>query len=161
VSQQHLTALDDAAYHDAASAYLAHYQPEFHARPELIQLTRGKVRLFNEIPEYVRQWLPDAVIGYDDAELISKVTSNPLVIEHWPAMAEGLKSTPMDAVDFLKQYAESHSLNLGKLMLPLRYTLSAQKSGPDLLPAISLLGAAAAGERMENFSKQFIQAAQA
>ncbi|MCU0749611.1 MAG: glutamate--tRNA ligase [Akkermansiaceae bacterium] len=161
VSQQHLAALDDAAYHDAASAYLAHYQPEFHARPELIQLTRGKVRLFNEIPDYVRQWLPDAVIGYDDAELISKVTSNPLVIEHWPAMAEGLKSTPMDAVDFLKQYAESHSLNLGKLMLPLRYTISAQKSGPDLLPAISLLGAAAAGERMENFSKQFIQAAQA
>jgi glutamyl/glutaminyl-tRNA synthetase len=161
VSQQHLTALDDAAYQEAASAYLSQYQPEFQATPELIQLTRGKVRLFNEIPEYVSQWLPDAAITYEDAEMVSKVSSNPLVIEHWPAMAERLKSTPMDAVDFLKHYAEGHSLNLGKLMLPLRYTLSAQKSGPDLLPAISLLGAAAAGARMENFSKQFIQAAQA
>lgn len=160
VSQQHLTALDDAAYQEAASAYLSQYQPEFQGTPELIQLTRGKVRLFNEIPEYVNQWLPDAAITYEDAEMVSKVSSNPLVIEHWPAMAEGLKSTPMDAVEFLKHYAENHSLNLGKLMLPLRYTLSAQKSGPDLLPAISLLGAAAAGARMENFSKQFIQAAQ-
>lgn len=161
VSQQHLMALDDSTYQEAASIYLSQYQPEFHATPGLIQLTRGKVRLFNEIPEYVSKWLPDAVISYEDAEMASKVSCNPLVIEHWTAMAEGLKSTPMDAVDFLKQYAEGHSLNLGKLMLPLRYTLSAQKSGPDLLPAISLLGAAAAGARMENFSKQFIQAAQA
>ncbi len=161
VSQQHLTALDDATYQEVASTYLSQYQPEFQGTPELIQLTRGKVRLFNEIPEYVSQWLPDAAITYEDAEMVSKVSSNPLVIEHWPAMAEGLKSTPMDAVDFLKHYAEGHSLNLGKLMLPLRYTLSAQKSGPDLLPAISLLGSAAAGSRMENFSKQFIQAAQA
>jgi glutamyl/glutaminyl-tRNA synthetase len=161
VSQQHLMALDDAAYHDAALAFLSQYQPEFHASPELIQLTRGKVRLLNEIPDYVRQWLPDAPIEYDDTDLISKVSNNPLVIEHWSKIAGGLKDTSMDAVDFLKHYAEIHSLNLGKLMLPLRYTLSGQKSGPDLLPAISLLGPAAAGARMETFCVRFIQPGQA
>ena len=102
-------------------------------------------------------WLPGADIDYVDSDLNTKVSGNPLVIEHWPKIAIELKASQMDPVEFLRNYAEIHSINLGKLMLPLRYTLSGQKSGPDLLPAISLLGGSLAADRMAGFCGKFIK----
>ena len=157
VNQQHLIALEDAAYCEAAAAYLSQQHPEFSASLGLIGLTKGKTRLFNEIPEYVSAWLPSADVDYADPDLNTKVSGNPLVIEHWPKIAMEMKASDLDPVEFLRNYAESHSINLGKLMLPLRYTLSGQKSGPDLLPAISLLGGSLAADRMAGFCAKFIK----
>jgi len=156
VNQQHLALLDEPAYLNEASAYLGGRHEPCQAHPELVALTKGKVRTLQEIPAYIGAWLPDALITYPDDKVSGKITENQIAREHLPKIARDLATlaADRDPSAHIKQYAETHSISLGKLMLALRYSISGQASGPDLMPAISTLEPSLAATRINEFCRQ-------
>ncbi|MDZ7806329.1 MAG: glutamate--tRNA ligase [Gracilimonas sp.] len=85
----------------------------------------------------------EAPTAYDEKALKKWKDDSPMLVQSYKARIEQLSEDEFEAVtlkDKLKETIEEHDVGFGKLMMPLRIAVSGQGFGPDLFPALELIG---------------------
>jgi len=90
--------------------------------------------------------------SYDDKALKKWKDDSPVLINAYKERLEKLPDSEFEAgilKEKLKEVIDEHDVGFGKLMMPLRIAVSGQGFGPDLFPALELIGKEAALRRIE------------
>lgn len=106
---------------------------------ELLQERVSKVDEFVEMGAFFFK-APDS---YDEKALKKWKDDSPQLVQAYKAKIEQLSEAEFKAdtlKDKLKETIEEHDVGFGKLMMPLRIAVSGQGFGPDLFPALELIG---------------------
>lgn len=85
----------------------------------------------------------EAPEAYDENALKKWKDDSPQLVLSYKAKIEQLSDEDFEAAtlkDKLKETIEEHEVGFGKLMMPLRIAVSGQGFGPDLFPALELIG---------------------
>ncbi|MFU8894200.1 MAG: glutamate--tRNA ligase [Luteolibacter sp.] len=155
MNQQHLLAMEPAAFANVAADFLAPRMP--HPLPEnfpaIAEAAREKVRLLEELPGVI-----DFLAGEDyprDAEAVAKASANP-ASAHLAVLAEKLESVEPWSADaarsVLAEVATAAGAKPGQMMFPLRVALSGRGHGPDLGAVLDILGRGRVVARVRAFA---------
>jgi len=156
MNQQHLLALDPAAFAEEAAHFLAsrssHQLPANF--PAIAAAVQEKVRLLEELPEKI-----DFLISDDypqDPEALAKAFANPAAA-HLAALAECFQSIDPWSADAAKaalsEVASAGGIKPGQMMFPLRVALSGRGHGPDLSAILDILGGERTASRIRDFAE--------
>jgi len=155
MNQQHLLAMEPAAFAEAAASFLAarSAQPLPANFPAVAAAAREKIRLLEELPGVI-----DFLVGDDyprDAEAMAKAAANP-ASAHLAALADRLESlgpwSAEAAKAALADVATAAGMKPGQMMFPLRVALSGRGHGPDLGAILDILGCERAVARIRELA---------
>lgn len=109
---------------------------------KVIELLHERV---SKVDEFVSMgaFFFEAPKSYDENALKKWKDDSPQLIQSYKARIEQLSKDEFKAdilKDKLKETIEEHEVGFGKLMMPLRIAVSGQGFGPDLFPALELIG---------------------
>jgi glutamyl-tRNA synthetase len=119
----------------------------------VLALCQGKARSLEELPEFCRYFFCDEYVMDEKtgAKIAKKADPKELIAEIVPVI-EGIEIFTADALQAgLEAHAESKSAKVFVYFPALRYALSGQGGGPDLLPMLVVLGQARVLARLKAF----------
>ncbi|MFP6876580.1 MAG: glutamate--tRNA ligase family protein [Roseibacillus sp.] len=154
LNQQHLMALEPAAFAAAAKPYVEKAKIAVTDRyPAMAASVQEKVPTLADVPGAIDFYLdlPEA-----DEETLAKARKNedaPLLLA---ALAEKLKVLDdwSQAKEAIGATAAEHEVKTGKLMFPLRVALSGRSAGPSLDDMLAILGKDESIRRIEHMAGQ-------
>ena len=108
----------------------------------VIELLQERV---SKVDEFVSMgaFFFEAPTAYDENALKKWKDDSPIILKAYRDKIENLSEQEFEAVtlkDKIKETIEEHEVGFGKLMMPLRVVISGQGFGPDLTPALELIG---------------------
>ncbi len=109
---------------------------------QVIELLHERVSKVDEFVD-MGSFFFEAPDSYDEKALKKWKDDSPQLIQSYKAKIENLSEDDFKAdtlKDKLKETIEEHEVGFGKLMMPLRIAVSGQGFGPDLFPALELIG---------------------
>jgi glutamyl-tRNA synthetase len=109
---------------------------------KVIELLHERV---SKVDEFVSMgaFFFEAPESYDEKALKKWKDDSPVILKTYRDKIEVLSKQEFEAVtlkDKIKETIEEHEVGFGKLMMPLRLAVSGQGFGPDLTPALELIG---------------------
>jgi glutamyl-tRNA synthetase len=109
---------------------------------KVIELLHERV---SKVDEFVSMgaFFFEAPESYDEKALKKWKDDSPVILKTYRDKIEVLPEQDFEAVtlkDKIKETIEEHEVGFGKLMMPLRLAVSGQGFGPDLTPALELIG---------------------
>ena len=119
----------------------------------VLALCQGKARSLEELPEFCRYFFCDEYVMDEKtgAKIAKKADPKELLAEIVPVI-EGIETFTADALQAgLEAHAESKGAKVFAYFPALRYALSGQGGGPDLLPMLVVLGQARVLARLKAF----------
>ena len=119
----------------------------------VLALCQGKARSLEELPEFCRYFFCDEYVMDEKtgAKIAKKADPKELLAEIVPVI-EGIETFSADALQAgLEAHAESKGAKVFAYFPVLRYALSGQGGGPDLLPMLVVLGQARVLARLKAF----------
>ena len=119
----------------------------------VLALCQGKARSLEELPEFCRYFFCDEYVMDEKtgAKIAKKADPKELLAEIVPVI-EGIETFSADALQAgLEAHAESKGAKVFAYFPALRYALSGQGGGPDLLPMLVVLGQARVLARLKAF----------
>ena len=119
----------------------------------VLALCQGKARSLEELPEFCRYFFCDEYVMDEKtgAKIAKKADPKELLAEIVPVI-EGIETFTEDALQAgLEAHAESKGAKVFAYFPALRYALSGQGGGPDLLPMLVVLGQARVLARLKAF----------
>ena len=119
----------------------------------VLALCQGKARSLEELPEFCRYFFCDEYVMDEKtgAKIAKKADPKELLAEIVPVI-EGIETFTADALQAgLEAHAESKDAKVFAYFPALRYALSGQGGGPDLLPMLVVLGQARVLARLKAF----------
>jgi glutamyl-tRNA synthetase len=119
----------------------------------VLALCQGKARSLEELPEFCRYFFCDEYVMDEKtgAKIAKKADPKELLAEIVPVI-EGIETFSADALQAgLEAHAESKGAKVFAYFPALRYALSGQGGGPDLLPMLAVLGQARVLARLKTF----------
>lgn len=119
---------------------------------QAIPLIKERVSFLHEIPEKLRYLFAEPPLPKTSEFLPKKmdIAKTIELLELGRELLEPLAShNDADAEAFIKVYAESHSVKLGDLMMPLRVALTGARVSPPLFGTVRILGAQVSRARVE------------
>ena len=119
----------------------------------VLALCQGKARSLEELPEFCRYFFCDEFEMNEktSAKIAKKADPKELLAEIVPVI-EGIETFTEDALQAgLEAHAESKGAKVFAYFPALRYALSGQGGGPDLLPMLVVLGQARVLARLKAF----------
>ena len=119
----------------------------------VLALCQGKARSLEELPEFCRYFFCDEYVMDEKtgAKIAKKADPKELLAEIVPVI-EGIETFTADALQAgLEAHAESKYAKVFAYFPALRYALSGQGGGPDLLPMLVVLGQARVLARLKAF----------
>lgn len=155
MNQQHLLALEPAAFAEEALRFLASSSPRALPAnfPAIATAVQEKVRLLDELPAVI-----DFLVGDEyprDLEAVAKAATNP-VAAHLGALAERFETVEPWSADAAKaalaECAAAVGVKTGQMMFPLRVALSGRGHGPDLSAVLDILGRERVVSRTRHFA---------
>lgn len=119
----------------------------------VLELCQNKVRSLEDLPEFCRYFFDDSYVMDEKvrAKLSKKSDPVALIVEVLPVL-EGLER--FEAVELqtaLEAHAEAKGVKVFAYFPALRFAVSGQGGGPDLLPMLAVLGKERVLERLRNF----------
>jgi len=119
----------------------------------VLALCQGKARSLEELPEFCRYFFCDEYVMDEKtgAKIAKKADPKELLAEIVPVI-EGIETFSADALQAgLEAHAESKGAKVFAYFPALRYALSGQGGGPDLLPMLAVLGQERVLARLKTF----------
>jgi len=144
VNAEHLKQLDDADLLARATPFLeaATLPADDPRMPAALELTRERAQLLSEIPALIASIFTEE-IEYDEAAA-AKVAGRDGIGEILTALASGLEGVSDWNEDAIKQAihdaADGLGQKMGSFMFPCRVAAMGSTAGPDLVPALALMG---------------------
>ena len=155
MNQQHLLAMEPAAFAEAAAGFLAAKSSNGLPAnfPAIAAAIQEKVRLLEELPAAI-----DFLVGEDyprDETAVAKASSSPAA-NHLGALAERFATIDPWSADAAKaalaEVAQAAGIKPGQMMFPLRVALSGRGHGPDLSAILDILGRERTASRTREFA---------
>ena len=119
----------------------------------VLELCQNKVRSLEDLPEFCRYFFDDSYVMDEKvrAKLSKKSDPVALIVEVLPVL-EGLERFEAVALQTaLEAHAEAKGVKVFAYFPALRFAVSGQGGGPDLLPMLAVLGKERVLERLRNF----------
>ncbi|MCL4108132.1 UNVERIFIED_CONTAM: hypothetical protein GTU68_055832 [Idotea baltica] len=157
VNAEHLKRLspDDLKSHAAPFLEKAGISADDPRVPGALELARERAELLSEIPGVIHSIFTDD-LEYEEAS-IEKVQSISGIDDTMAALFRALQGVDDWTVDeikaSIKESAEGRGLKMGAYMLPCRVATMGSMKGPDLVPAMVLIGKEEVLGRVENFAE--------
>jgi glutamyl-tRNA synthetase len=119
----------------------------------VLKLCQGKARALDELPDFCRYFFRDdfAMDEKTGAKIAKKADPKQLMAEILPVL-EGVETFDADSLQTaLEAHAAAKEVKIFAYFPALRYALSGQGGGPDLLPMLAVLGKARVLGRLKRF----------
>ncbi|NNE91512.1 MAG: glutamate--tRNA ligase [Verrucomicrobiales bacterium] len=157
VNAEHLKALSAADLREKAAPFLktGGISPDDDRIPAALELARERAELLSAIPGVIAPIFADP-LEYDD-EAVTKVAAKEGVTEVVDVLISALEKVDETAwkADSIKSAihdaAEANDMKMGAMMQPCRVGTMGSMSGPDLAPAMELIGKEGVLERLSEF----------